>query len=251
MRIAVAGGTGMVGSLVVAQLEARDHVPVVLSRSEGVNLMAAPGTADRLTEKLDEVDVVIDVTSTATTSAKAATTFFTTATGNLLRAGAEAGVHHHVLLSIVGIDETPFGYYIGKVAQEKLVAESGVPSTIVRAPQFHEFAQQMVQRATFAGVTLVPKMLSAPMAAREVAAVLVDLAEGPPSGRVPDIGGPRREQMPDLVRRLLRHQGSRRPVIGMRVPGAAGKAMRSGSLIPAAPGIVGFQTYDEWLADLA
>jgi uncharacterized protein YbjT (DUF2867 family) len=251
MRIAVAGGTGMVGSLVVAQLEARGHVPVVLSRSAGVDLMATPGTTEGLAEKLAEVDVVIDVTSTATTSAKAATTFFTTATGNLLTTGAAAGVRHHVLLSIVGIDVTPFGYYVGKVAQENLVAGSEVPSTIVRAPQFHEFAQQMVERATFAGVTLVPKMLSAPMAAGEVAAVLVDLAEGQPSGRVPDIGGPRHELMPDLVRRLLRHQGSHRPVIGMRVPGAAGKAMRSGSLIPAEPGIVGFQTYDEWLEELA
>lgn len=245
MRIAVAGGTGVVGSVTVTRLKMAGHEPVVLARATGVDLLTGEGLA----EKLDGVDVVIDVTSTGASSSKAATAFFTTTTGNLLRVGAEAGVRHHVLLSIVGVDVTPFGYYIGKLAQEKLVAESATPFTIVRAPQFHEFAEQMVERASFAGITAVPGMLSAPMSAREVAAVLVDLADGPPQGRVPDIGGPRQEQMPDLVRRLLRHRGSRRPVIGLRVPGKAGKAMRSGALVPKDPGIVGFQTFDEWLAE--
>jgi uncharacterized protein YbjT (DUF2867 family) len=243
MKIAVAGGTGVVGTLVVGQLSAAGHEPVVLSRATGVDLLSG---AD-LVEKLDGVDAVIDVTSTATTSARAATRFFTTTTGNLLTAGAEAGVKHHVLLSIVGIDVTPFGYYVGKVAQEKQVSSGPLPWTIVRAPQFHEFAQQMLDRSSFAGVTLVPGMKSSPMSAQEVAAVLVDLSQGTARGYVPEIGGPQPELMPDMVRRLLRHRGSRRPVISLRVPGEAGRQMRGGALIPKEPGIVGFQTFEEWL----
>lgn len=245
MKIAVAGGTGVVGSAIVTRLKMAGHEPVVLSRSTGTDLRTGAGLA----EKLAGVTAVIDVTSTPKTAAKAATEFFTTTTGNLLTAGAEAGVKHHLLLSIVGIDVTPFGYYVGKVAQEKLVSESSVPWTILRAPQFHEFTEQMVDRATFAGITFVPGMLSAPMSAREVAAVLVDLVETPAQGYAPEIGGPNPEQMPDLVRRLLRHQGSRRPVLTLRVPGAAGKAMRSGALIPKSPGIVGHQRFDEWLEE--
>jgi uncharacterized protein YbjT (DUF2867 family) len=246
MRIAVAGGTGVVGAATVALLAAAGHEPVVLARATGVDLVTGQGLAG----KLDGVDAVIDVTSAAASSAKAATDFFTTTTGNLLTAGAAAGVRHHVLLSIVGIDQTPFGYYVGKVAQEQLIRtaqENYVPWTIVRAPQFHEFAAQMIERATFAGVTVVPGMTSSPMAAAEVAAVLVDIAEGPARSYAPEIGGPRTEQIPDMVRRLLRRRGSHRPVVRVRVPGAAGKSMRSGALIPKDPGITGFQTFEEWL----
>jgi uncharacterized protein YbjT (DUF2867 family) len=243
MKIAVAGGTGVVGALTVRQLEAAGHQAVVLARATGIDLM----TGDGLAERLAGVEAVIDVTSTATTSARTATAFFTTITGHLLTAGAAAGVRHHVLLSIVGIDVTPFGYYLGKVAQEKLVNDSAVPSTIVRAPQFHEFAEQMVQRGSFAGVTLVPGMRAAPMAAQEVASALVDLAVGAPLGYAPELGGPQTELVPDMVRRLLRHRGSRRPVLSLRVPGAAGKAMRGGALIPENPGTTGTQTFAQWL----
>ncbi|MCX6398157.1 MAG: NAD(P)H-binding protein [Propionibacteriales bacterium] len=245
MKIAVAGGTGVVGAVTVTRLKMAGHEPVVLSRGTGTDLVSGTGLA----EKLDGVDAIIDVTSTATTSARAATDFFTTTTGNLLSAGAAAGVRHHLLLSIVGIDVTPFGYYIGKVAQEQLVSGSSVPWTIVRAPQFHEFAEQLVSRGSFAGMTVVPGMLSAPMSAREVAAVLVDLAEGPPQGYAAEIGGPQPEKMTSMVRRLLRHQGSRRLVLPLRVPGKAGAAMRGGALVPKDPGVVGFQTFDAWLEE--
>ncbi|MET3961325.1 uncharacterized protein YbjT (DUF2867 family) [Marmoricola sp. OAE513] len=245
MKIAVAGGTGVVGSVTVTRLKMAGHEPVVLARATGVDLMTGTG----LVERLDGVDAVIDVTSTVTTSARAATEFFTTTTGNLLAAGAEAGVRHHVLLSIVGIDVTPFGYYVGKVAQEKLVAGSSVPSTIVRATQFHEFAEQMVERGSFAGMTFVPGMRSSTVSAREVAAALVEIVGGEPQGYAAEIGGPSTDLMPDLVRRLLRHRGSRRPVLSLRVPGAAGRSMRSGALVPASPGVVGVQTFDAWLEE--
>lgn len=247
MKIAVAGGTGVVGTAIVTALTSAGHEPVVLSRSTGTDLTTGAG----LVEKLAGTDAVIDVTSTVTTSAKVATTFFTATTGNLLAAGEAAEVRHHVLLSIVGIDVCPFGYYIGKVAQEELVDASPVPSTIVRATQFHEFAGQMAERASFAGLTVVPQMTSAPIAAREVADALVAIATSAPQGHAPEIGGPQTEEMPDMVRRLLRRRGSARPVIGARLPGRAGTAMRSGALVPTAPGTVGSQTFAAWLEEQA
>ncbi|MCW2753537.1 MAG: hypothetical protein JWQ32_948 [Marmoricola sp.] len=243
MKIAVAGGTGMVGAMVADQLRARGHEPVVLARATGVDLMTGAGLEDRL----DGVEAVVDVTSTATISAKVATRFFTTTTGHLLTAGYAAGVRHHVLLSIVGVDVTPFGYYVGKLAQEELVKDGKVPFTIIRATQFHEFAEQMIERSSVGPVLVVPRMSSAPIAATEVAALLAEVALGVPREIAPEVGGPRTESVPDMTRRLLRKQGSRRPVLTARILGRAGRAMAGGALIPANPGTVGVQTYDEWL----
>lgn len=245
MKIAVAGGTGVVGSLLVTQLKMAGHEPVVLARATGVDLVSGEG----LEHRLDGVEAVIDVTSTGTTSAKAATDFFTTATKNLLAAEYAAGVRHHVLLSIVGIDVTPFGYYVGKVAQEAAVEDGKVPFTIARATQFHEFAGQMIERASLGPLVVVPKMRSAPIAAREVAAALVTIAGGVPQGRVGDLRGPREESVASMTRRLLRRRGSHRPVINAPLPGKAGKAMRGGALVPQNPGLVGVQTFEQWLEE--
>ncbi len=244
MIVAVAGGTGAVGSLLVTQLKMAGHQPVVLARATGVDLVTGHG----LEHALDGVEAVVDVTSVGTTSAKVATEFFTTTTKNLLEAGYAAGIRHHVLLSIVGIDGTPFGYYVGKVAQEAAVEDGKVPFTIVRATQFHEFAAQMIERSTLGPFVVVPQMRSAPIAAREVAKQLVTVATGVPQGRVGDLRGPNVESVPTMTRRLLRQRGSHRPVITVPLPGKAGKAMRNGTLIPTDPGTVGTQSYAEWLA---
>lgn len=243
MKIAVAGGTGVVGTMLVDRIRAAGHEPVVLARATGTDLLTGEGLEDRL----DQVEAVVDVTSTNTTRPGPATEFFTRTTGNLLRAGYHAGVRHHVLLSIVGVDEIPFGYYVGKLAQEHLVEDGKVPATIVRATQFHEFAAQMVERASFGPVTVVPQMLAAPIAAAEVAAVLAGLAGGVPAGRTGDVRGPAEESVPSMTRRLLRKRGSHRPVIGMPLPGRAGRLMRSGALIPRDAATIGTQTFAEWL----
>jgi uncharacterized protein YbjT (DUF2867 family) len=246
MRIAVAGGTGAVGSLLTQTLAAAGHDVVVLARATGVDLLTGQG----LEHSLDGVEAVVDVLSTAASTAAAATEFFTTTTRHLLDAGYAAGVRHHLLLSIVGIDQVPFGYYVGKVAQEHAVEDGKVPFTILRATQFHEFAQQMVQRAPSVGPLLVvPQMTSAPIAAAEVAAELARLAAGVPQGRVPDLRGPREEKVPTMVRRVLRRRGSRRPVLAAFLPGKAGRGMRDGSLVPGDGATVGTQTFDAWLAE--
>lgn len=242
MRVAVAGGTGLTGRHVVRALTERGHEPVVMARSRGVDLLTGEGVAGAL----EGADAVIDVTNVVTMSRRKAVDFFGTTGRVLLAAEQEAGVRHHVALSIVGIDRVPFGYYEGKKLQEQLLHEDRVPWTVLRATQFHEFAGQVLDRVR-GPLAVVPQMRSQPVAVREVADALVELAAGSPQGMAPELAGPRVEEIPNLARRLLRHRGSGRLVWAPRLPGAAGRAMASGALLPDAPGPRGTQTFDEWL----
>ncbi|GAA4363493.1 SDR family oxidoreductase [Nocardioides caricicola] len=236
MKIAVAGGTGVVGRHVVDVARERGHDVVVLARAEGVDLTTGSGLAERLAG----VDAVVDVTSVATQKREAAEEFF----GGVTRQLQAAAPPHVVALSIVGIDDVDTGYYAGKRLQERTLAEGTVPWSVLRATQFHEFAEQALQFVKVGPFSLVPRMLSQPVAAREVAEALVDLAEAGPSGRVADLAGPERHDMVDLARRVARG----RHVVPVRVPGAAGRAMRSGALCPAGDGPRGTITFDAWLA---
>jgi uncharacterized protein YbjT (DUF2867 family) len=201
-----------------------------------------------LAATLSGVEVLIDVSSIATATAAPSVKFFGTATANLLAAELAAGVRHHVALSIIGAAKTNAAYYAGKKVQEDLVTEAKVPWTIVRAAQFHEFATQVIPQGRFGPLQVVPSMLSQPIAAAEVGAILVEIAEGAPRGLSPDVAGPSVERMPEMVRRYLRATGDRRPVIPVRIPGAWGRSMRDGSLLPAPGARLGTQTFDEWLA---
>ena len=177
MRMAVAGGTGLIGRQVVSLVEQAGHEPVVLARSRGVDLTTGAG----LDAALAGAEVVIDVSNVTTLSKKRSVRFFAAATGQLLAAGARAGVRHHVALSIVGIDRVGWGYYAGKLRQEELIRTATVPWTVLRATQFHEFAEQLLARSP-GPLVPVPRMRVQPVAAREVAARLVELALGPAVG---------------------------------------------------------------------
>lgn len=246
MRVVVAGGTGLVGRYVVEELVAAGHEPMVLSRSRGVDLVSGGAGLDAA---LDGADAVVDVSNVTTTSARKAVAFFETVGRNLTDAGARAGVRHHVVLSIVGIDRVGLGYYRGKLRQEDVVRGGPVPWTVLRATQFHEFAEQTLERVP-KPLAVVPRMRTQPIAAREVAQHLVKLATGPAQGMAPDLAGPRVEQLVDMVRRLLRARGERRLVLPVRMPGAVGAAMTGDGQLPVAgaPGSRGSQTFDEWLA---
>ncbi|MFF4244499.1 SDR family oxidoreductase [Streptomyces sp. NPDC001822] len=243
MRVAVAGGTGLVGRLVVGKLAASGHEPVVLSRSRGVDLVRGTG----LGGALSGVDVVVDVSNVTTLSRRRAVAFFDSAGRNLLDAAAGAGVRHHVALSIVGVDRVGHGYYAGKLRQEEVVAEGRVPWTVLRATQFHEFVGQTLQQMP-GRIAVVPRMTTQPVAAREVAGHLVELALAPPRGMAPELAGPRVEQLVDLVHRLLAARRERRLVVPLRLPGAVGASMRGDGQLPREDGPRGSETFDEWLA---
>jgi uncharacterized protein YbjT (DUF2867 family) len=244
MRIAVAGGTGVVGAPTVAALEAGGHEVAVLTRSRGVDVRAGAGLA----EALAGCAAVIDVTSVQTTSGTTSRAFFGDVTRRLLAAEREAGVPHHVALSIIGAVEAPSAYYAGKALQEELVRESGSGWSILRAGQFHEFAAQLVgdrERAFH----LVPAMRSQPIAAAEVGAALAGIATGAPRGLDRDLAGPRVEDMPTLVRRYLAATGRRGRAITVPLPGRWGRALRDGTLLAGPEARLGTQTFDEWLVE--
>ncbi|MFG2368029.1 SDR family oxidoreductase [Streptomyces mirabilis] len=242
MRVAVAGGTGLVGRHVVQELTAAGHHPVVLARSRGVDLVTGTG----LDAALAGVDAVVDVTNVTTMSAKKAVAFFDRVAHTLQDAGEQAGVRHHVLLSIVGIDRVGLGYYQGKLRQEDVLKSGRTPWTVLRATQFHEFAQQTLDRVP-GPLAVVPRMRSQPVAAREVAHHLVRLVSAPAQGMAPELAGPRVEQVVDMTGRLLRARHQRRLLLPVKMPGATGTAMTGDGLLPTGPGPRGSQTFDEWL----
>jgi uncharacterized protein YbjT (DUF2867 family) len=227
----------------VAVARERGHDVVSLSRAQGVDLVNGRG----LSQALKGVETVIDVSGVQTIATKKAVDFFTNATQNLLAAEKEAGVRHHVVLSIVGIDKATSGLYAGKLVQEDEVRHGGIPWTLLRSTQFHEFVPMTVKAASAGPLVLVPKMFTQPVAAREVAEALVAAAEAGPQGRIPDVGGPRAEQLKDLVKAYLDKTGQRKRIAPLPVPGPMGRAMRKGELIPAAGAVVGRQTFLEWL----
>lgn len=242
MKIAVAGGTGKTGRQVVEHLHSQGHQPVILARAHGVDLLENTG----LDAALDGAEAIVDVSDFAAMNAKKAQAAFGAATTNLLAAAQRAGVRHHVALSIIGIDRATSGYYSGKLRQEELVKAGDVPWTILRAAQFHEFADQLLAQMP-GPFAVVPKMQSQPIAVSEVAAHLCGLVTGEPQQMAPELAGPRVESVVDMVRQVVRRRGPRRAVIGLRVPGAVGKGMAGGALLPTQPGPRGRQTFAEWL----
>lgn len=246
MKIAVAGGTGTVGAHVVASLAAAGHETVVLSRAAGIDLTTGLGLADALRG----VDAAVDASGPTGTGADKSKHFFGTVTRNLLDAENEAGVRHHIALSIIGAAAVDAGYYAGKRIQEDLVTASGSNWTILRAAQFFEFAPMLVRTVKAGPFVFVPRMECQPIAASEVGAALAALAEGKPRGIVSDLAGPKLENMADMVRRYLAGTGRSGRVVEIAPPGRWWQALRDGSILPDVGAQLGTETYEEWLGAL-
>lgn len=247
MKIAVAGGTGVVGRYVVEVLRAEGHDTVTLARSEGIDLTTGVG----LDAALDGADAVVDTANVSTLSADDAIRFFETATRNLVAASARAGVSHLVALSIVGIDRMPHDYYAGKLAQERVVEGSAVPWSLLRATQFHEFASQLYERAKLGPLHVAPRARVQPVAAREVGERLAALAVGAPQGRVADLAGPREERLDEMITAYARRTGHGGWIPSVSLPGAQMKGMRAGYALPQPGATLGRQTFAEWLDELS
>ncbi|WP_055717712.1 SDR family oxidoreductase [Streptomyces torulosus] len=187
MKIVVVGGTGLIGSQVVALVRDKGHEAVVATPSTGVDTLTGEG----LTEAVKGADVVVDVSNSPSFEAEAALDFFTRAGRNLVAAEKEAGVGHHVVLSIVGVDQVPdYGYYLAKVAQENAVRDGGVPYSVVRATQFFEFIAPVMDMSTQGTEVRLSSTRLRPIASAEVAAAVAEAALGAPSNGVRDIAGP-------------------------------------------------------------
>ncbi|WP_417233404.1 SDR family oxidoreductase [Arthrobacter sp.] len=244
MRLVVAGASGTLGTHVVQAVRAAGHEPVSISRQAGIDLLSGSGLA----EALRGASAVIDASATSSTSTKASIGFFTTVTRNLLAAERAAGVGHHVAISIIGAARVNANYYAGKAAQEAMLAAEPGGWSLLRTTQFHEFTRQLVGHGRLGPVQVVPRMRSQPIAAAEVAAELVATATGQPRGALPALAGPQEENMADLVRSYLAATAHRCPVIEVPLPGAWGRGMRDGSLLPPAGTRCGRQTFAAWLA---
>ena len=240
MRIAVAGGTGLIGRHVVEHVGRAGHEVVVLSRSRGVDLRTGEGAADAL----GGVEAVIDVTNAPTTDEQAATDFFTEVASTLQRASGERGVAHIVTLSIVGIDRVPHGYYAAKLAHERAATSGPVPTTILRATQFHEFPGQVISWTRDGAKARVFDLRVQTVAARTVAATLVELATGAPVGRAPDLAGPEEADLVALASRLVERRGE--PIeIEADTESVAG--MPRHALLPDDGARIEGPAFEEWL----
>lgn len=238
MLIAVAGATGAVGVRVIRQAELAGHETLPIARSLGIDLLSGEGL------RLDGVDAVIDVSGVMATSARKSVAFFTRATQNLLRAAREAEVKHYVPLSIVGATKAPHGYYAGKARQEELVAAGSVPWTVLRATQFFEFAEQYAVKT--GPWRALPEMRCQPVAAETVAKRLVELASEFSQRQALEIAGPDRMSMADVLRTRLAAKGESRRVVELALPGAFGKALRDGTLIPSSKALIAGPSCAEW-----
>jgi uncharacterized protein YbjT (DUF2867 family) len=210
MKVVVIGGTGVLGSKVVQRLKDHGDEAVAASPRTGVNTLTGEGLADVLTN----ADVVVDVANSPSFDDDPAMEFFTKSTANLVAAAKAAGVGHYVAVSIVGADQLPkSGYLRAKVAQEKLVEESELPYSIVRATQFAEFADAIVESLTVGDEVRVPDALIQPIASADLAAEVARVAEGDPLGSIENFGGPEKIPFERMAREVLARQGEAKTVV--------------------------------------
>ncbi|HEX2284177.1 MAG TPA: NAD(P)H-binding protein [Mycobacterium sp.] len=209
MKIAVIGASGLTGTKIVDLLTGRGHEVVAASRQTGVDVLTGEGLADALRG----ADVLVDVTNSPSFEDDPVMEFFTASTTNLVAAAKEAEVGHYVVLSIVGVDGLPdSGYMRAKAAQEKLVVESGLPYTIVRATQFTEFTDAITDSMADGDTIRVPDAFIQPIAADDVATEVAAQAAGEPVRGIVNIGGPQKISFEQMAREVLTRRGEDKTV---------------------------------------
>jgi uncharacterized protein YbjT (DUF2867 family) len=245
MKITVIGATGLIGSKVVDLLEGDGHDVVAASRDSGADVLTGEGLADALTG----ADVLIDVTNSPSFDDDPVMDFFTRSSANLVAAAAQSGVGHYVALSIVGVDGLPeSGYMRAKVVQEKAIAESGLPYTIVRATQFDEFTTAIVGSLEAGDGVRAPDALIQPIAADDVAAEVARVAAGSPLNGVVNIGGPEKISFADLARTVLAKQGAVKTVVVDPQATYFGTPVHQNSLVTGDGAVLGTVRFADWLA---
>ncbi|HKV68707.1 MAG TPA: NAD(P)H-binding protein [Gaiellales bacterium] len=245
MKIAVIGGSGLVGRAILEALELEGHERVAVSRSTGVDVLTGDG---ELEAALAGCDAVIDVLNTSDNEGDGPRRFFTAAAHSLLVAERAVGISHHVVLSIVGVDRIRHNpHYIGKQHQERLARSAPIPATIVRSTQFHDFAGMVASWTRDGDSAYVPPLLIQPIDVGDLAAVLVEVAAGPAHEDGPlEVAGPECHALVDMARRTLAARGEGvRLTTGWREP--FGVEMAGDVLLPGPDARTAETTFDDWL----
>jgi uncharacterized protein YbjT (DUF2867 family) len=244
MKIVVIGGTGLIGSKLVNKLGEHGHEAVAASPDSGVNTLTGEGLAD----VLQGADTVVDVSNSPSFEDAAVLNFFTTSTRNQLAAEKEAGVGHHVALSVVGTERlAESGYFRAKIAQEKLIKESGVPYSIVHATQFFEFVKSIAQAATDGNTVRLSPALIQPMAAEDVATAVARTTVGSPQNATIEVAGPEQFGLDELIRKGLSFQGDPREVVTDPNARYFNALLQDGELLPGNEATIYNTRFEDWL----
>lgn len=244
MKIVVIGGTGLIGAKLVKILKGLGHEAIAASPSSGVDATTGKG----LSEVLKGSQVVVDVSNSPSFEEKFAVEFFEKSNRNLAAAEKEAGVRHHVALSVVGTDRLATnGYFHAKSIQEQLIKASDIPYTIVQATQFYEFLNSIAQSATAGQTVSLPPVSFQPIAADDVASILADIAVKPPLNDTIEIAGPERAPFPNLIQRYLKATQDTSAVTANADARYFGIEVTENTLVPGKNPRLGTTTLESWL----
>jgi uncharacterized protein YbjT (DUF2867 family) len=245
MKIVVIGGTGLIGSKLIEKLSARGYEAVAAAPNTGVNTLTGEGLA----EVLKNASVVVDVSNSPSFEEKAVMEFFQTSTRNLLTYEAKAGVGHHVALSVVGTDRLQESAYIrAKIAQEKLIKESGIPYSIVHATQFFEFVKKIADDATDGNQVRLPPVFIQPIAAEDVAKAVGRVAVGTPVNGIVEVAGPQRLRFDEFIRQGLRARNDPREVVVDPNARYFGAKLSELTLVASGDAKIGEIRFEDWLS---
>jgi uncharacterized protein YbjT (DUF2867 family) len=245
MKIVVIGGTGLIGSKVVAKLGEHGHEAVPASPASGVNTLTGEGLA----EALAGASVVVDVSNAPVWEDDAVMEFFRSATGNLLAAEGAAGVGHHVALSVVGTERlTESGYFRAKLAQEQLIESGSIPYSLVRATQFYEFVPRIADEATEGVTVRLPPAYFQPMAADDVASAVARAAVGAALNGTMEVAGPEPFRLDELIRGVLKTQDDPREVVTDPQARYFGISPGERVLLPGPDAQLAATRFGDWLA---
>jgi uncharacterized protein YbjT (DUF2867 family) len=244
MKVVIIGGSGLIGSKLVARLREQGHEAVPASPDSGVNTLTGEGLA----AVLAGAAVVVDVSNSPSFEDAAVLKFFETSTANLLAAEAAAGVGHHVVLSVVGSDRAPdSGYLRAKIAQETLIRNSSIPYSIVRATQFFEFLKRIADEATDGNTVRIAPVLFQPIAAEDVAKAVVRVALSAPVNGIVEIAGSQQFRFDEFIRLGLAARQDPRVVIADPHARYFGTELGERTLVPGADARLGEIRFEEWL----
>lgn len=243
MKILVIGGTGLIGSKVTANLRQQGHQVIAASPATGINTITGEGLA----EAVNGTDIVVDLANSPSFEEKAVMEFFETSGRNLLAAEINAGVKHHVALSIVGVDIMQnIPYMRAKKVQEDLIKKSGVPYTIIRSTQFFEFLGGIANQATDGTEVHLSDVKFQPIAADDVASFVAKYAVESPTNNKVEIAGPERFDMYEIVAKYLQHLNDPRKVVANGKPAYFGGEVSHEALVPAGKAELGGINFEKW-----